>query len=865
MIEKRYDSKTIEKKWLEYWNENKAFCSKPDSRVNFTMILPPPNVTGSLHMGHALNATFQDIIARYKRMMGYNVCWVPGTDHAGIATQNVVERELLANGTSRHEIGKEAFLQKVFEWKERKGGYIINQLKLLGASCDWDREKFTMDETSSDWVKIAFVDLYNKGLIYKGKYIVNWCPRCTTALADDEVNYDEIDSHMYNLRYYRNDGSYVVVATTRPETILGDTAVAYYPSDTRFTSGDMVKVPLVDRYIPLLPDHMVKKDFGTGLVKLTPAHDKNDFAAGKRLGIDTIKIIDDEGFICNSNSKYDGMDRFECREEIVKDMEASGLIESVDPYKKSIGKCYRCSTIVEPYLSDQIFVKMEPLCKKALDLVENGDIKLVPDIHNKLFKNWMTNTNDWCISRQIWWGHRIPLYTCTNCDRIECSIDKPKCSECGSDTEQISDVLDTWFSSWLWAFSVFDNDLDYYYPTDVLMTGADILFFWVARMIMASKEFLEKPPFKQVYLHGIVRDENGDKMSKSKGNAIDPLTVINQYSADILRFTLAMSTPKGQDVGVSMKSFNVGMQFCTKYWNSVRYCLMYVENISTYCESDLTDIDKWIMNRFNNLIDSISHYYDNFDFQKATTEIYSFIWDDFCNCYLEMIKYKLSSNTKDIYGTIIYDIVSKITKLLHPTIPFITEEIWEKLCELSSTNHNSLTIEEWPTKFSLNYNTESDKHFEVLRDVISSFRNIKTEYGVSMKEKSTDFIVCDIGNSADYLNKNSDSIQQLTNYNTMKVYPDNVDLNLLYSTNGDIRIYIDSTSRINVDNKISVLENRKAKLMNKINKLREDVLKCKDDQIKKVKKLEGKIEASMKNIDQYNDQIDILRKYKVES
>lgn len=876
-MDTRYDPKLFEGKWYKFWQDGKYFSSEPNDKKVFTVLLPPPNVTGSLHMGHALNCTYQDILCRYHKLNGYNVCWIPGTDHAGIATQNVVERELLKEGLKKDDLGKKEFIKKIYEWKEKKGNYIIDQLKKLGCSCDWNRERFTMDNNSSECVKKCFFDLYNKGLIYKNKYIVNNCPRCKTALADDEVEYEDQNTKMYYLKYFHDDNiSYEIIATTRPETIFGDCGIAYYPSNEKFMNKHIyVKIPLTNKRIKLYPDHIVKSDFGSGLVKLTPAHDKNDFMAAQRLGLEYGKdydyVIDNEGKIISDNKKYHGIDRFECRTLIVKDLQDNGFIEKIEEYNNSIGKCYRCSTIVEPYLSDQWFVKMKPLAEKAIDVVKSGEIKLIPDNNEIIYYNWLENTTDWCISRQIWWGHDIPIYYCNDCNNVMCSISNlEKCNRCNnSNVYQDSDVLDTWFSSWLWAFSVFHPDeYNYYCPIDFITSGSDILFFWISRMIMASLEFKNKIPFKNVYLHGIVRDSEWNKMSKSKGNAIDPNVIIDKYSADILRFTLAMTTPKGTDVGISEKSFDIGMTFCTKLWNAVRYCTMNITwdidiNINNFV-NDLDDIDKWILNKLNKLIDSINNNYKEYNFSKATTDIYTFVWNDFCNKYLELVKMQMDNILlQKKCSNVLVMILEILCRLLHPTIPFITEEIWQIIKKLIPQNHNIISILDtsYPCELKINYDNK-DISFDIMDKIIQKIRNIKTEYNVNMKENKLDFIVDNLNNNIGYIKQYEPYMKKLCKHNTLELHENKINNRLIsYEIDNNIMIYIKPSIDLNIEKKIQILENKKLKVNDKIDKILIDIKKCSNDQTKKIQKLNDKIHSIKPEIDKINEEIKIMQNY----
>ena len=834
----RYDPKKFEDAHYKMWLDNKYFHSELSSQKEpFTVILPPPNITGNLHMGHALNCVYQDIICRFYRMKGKNVLWIPGTDHAGIATQNAVEKELKKENIYKADIGKDKFINKVWEWKEKHGHHIIHQLKKIGASCDWDREKFTMDDELCKWVKKAFVHLYKKDLIYKGKYIVNHCPRCKTALADDEVNHTDNEGKLYYIKYYYADLSnkYEVIATTRPETILGDTGIAFYPSDSRYnTINSCLRVPIINRCIPLVPDHFVKPEFGTGLVKLTPAHDKNDFMAGQKNSLEIIKVIDEDGNICNTGTIYDGMNRFECREKIVADITRDNLMEKIEDYNNTLGHCYRCDTIIEPNLSNQWFVKMKPLAEKAIMMVKEKKVKVHPTYHEAIFYHWMENVTDWCISRQIWWGHQIPIYYCDDCNNVMCEEDSvTKCDKCFSNNiHQESDVLDTWFSSWLWPFSIFnEKELSCYYPTSFLTTGADILFFWVGRMMMAAGEFMNEIPFQNVYLHGIVRDEHGEKYSKGKGNGIDPLDIIDLHSADILRYTLALTTPFGSDIGISTKTFDLGKTFCTKFWNAIRYCLLNVSDKTTIdfnsYKHELDGIDKWIFNKLNQLIVKVDKSYTSYDFSEGTTKIQLFIWTHFCNTYLEIIKPRINDNEKKHHTSkVLVTILEALTRILHPTIPFLTEEIWKKLSTVIVEYSDTKSIMEtnWVTNFDFEYSDEDDTSFQILTDIIHKIRTIKSEFHVDAKEYVLDIAISNLKNHMNYVNCNKTAIKQMTKYLNLYLYEDDMtnhkDYNncLEYTILDNVILYVFPSIHLNIQSKIDILTNRICKVTLKLEK-----------------------------------------------
>jgi valyl-tRNA synthetase len=701
-MDTRINHAEIEKKWQSIWEQKAIFHSVPDNRKKYSIVIPPPNVTStSLHCGHALNGIFQDITIRHKKMQGFNTVWVPGLDHAGIATQMKVEKQLREQGIDKNKLSRQEFLDKIIEWKGKCGGNIINQQKKMGFACDWKREKFTMDPDYSKFVRSMFVKLFNDGLIYRGEYIVNWCPILQTAIADDEVLSVEAKSKLFYLKYpiKGENNKFIIVATSRPESIFGDVAVAYNPNDPRYTElkGKIVLIPIINKEIPLIPDEYVKIDFGSGLVKITPAHDKNDYEVGKRHNLPIVSVIDKAGKITNTSTKYDGLDREIARKIIIKDLMAANLVEKIEDYMTTLKKCYRSDAIIEPMLTKQWFVKMKPLAEMAKKLVEDKEVEIIPERSVKIFYNWVDNIRDWCISRQLIWGHQIPIWYCQKCNKMTCSNDDPiKCSNVDCQSENIirdNDVLDTWFSSWLWPFAVFnDEERDYYYPTDILVTGEDILFFWVIRMMMASAYLYNKTPFKKVYLHGIIRthDENKKvvKMSKSLNNAIDPLEITGKYGVDVLRFTLALHTPKDSDLLLTMKSFDVGKTFCTKYWNVVRFCTSKLDKtcIDEIDSSKLDNSDREILGKLNELTDKLSENIEKCVFCDAAKDLYTFVWDTFANGYLEQVKNNLTSEKQKV----LFTILRKITKLLYPFIPHITEEVWDIMRKLYNHSNKML-------------------------------------------------------------------------------------------------------------------------------------------------------------------------------
>ncbi len=755
-LAKNYNPLEFEDRIYKEWCNKNYFAPDEDpKKPAFSIVIPPPNVTGQLHMGHALDETLQDILVRTKRMQGYSTLWVPGTDHAGIATQIKVEENLRVNeGLTRYDLGREKFLERVWDWKNQYGNRIISQLKKLGTSCDWNRERFTMDEGCSRAVREVFVNLYDKGLIYRGYRIINWCPHCLTALSDAEVEYSEQAGNFWHVRYpVKGSDEYVTVATTRPETMLGDTAVAVHPEDERYTHlvGKTLILPLVEREIPVIADEYVERDFGTGCVKITPAHDPNDFEVGNRHGLEIIKVMNDDASISKEyGGKYAGMSREDARRAIVADLEAGGYLVKVEPCSHNVGTCYRCKTTVEPLTSDQWFVKMAPLAKPALDAVVNGDIKFQPERFTKTYTNWMENCHDWCISRQLWWGHRIPAFYCQECGHMEVSkTDITACPKCGGKVEQESDVLDTWFSSALWPFSTMgwpDNtaDLQRYYPTSVLVTGYDIIFFWVARMIFSGLEHMGKKPFSTVFIHGLVRDAQGRKMSKSLGNGIDPLEIIDKYGADALRFALATGNAPGNDMRFSDEKIEAARNFANKLWNASRFVLMNLtesdeELLADYDESSLCLEDKWVLSKLNKLTRSVTTNVDNYELGIALSEIYSFTWDVFCDWYIEMVKSRIFEGgaTAITAKRVLVKVLTSILKLLHPYMPFITEEIYQALPH----SVESIMIDSYPAfDAAMNYSAE-EEDVERIIGCITAIRARRAEMNVPPSKKAKLYIV----------------------------------------------------------------------------------------------------------------------------
>ena len=748
-LPKVYEPREVEGRVYEMWEKNGCFEGRrdPDKRP-FTIVMPPPNVTGQLHMGHAMDCTLQDILIRFKRMQGYAALWVPGTDHAGIATQIKVEEELRkSEGLTRYDLGREKFLERVWDWKHKFGNRIVEQQKKLGASCDWSRARFTMDEGLSNAVRHVFVSLYNKGLIYKGSRIINWCPHCVTALSDAEVEYKEKPGHLWHIRYpiAGEEGRYVTVATTRPETMLGDTGVAVNPEDGRYRDivGKKCILPLVNKEIPIVADAYVDMEFGTGCVKMTPAHDPNDFEVGLRHNLESIRVLDDNGKVVEGYGRYSGMDRYEARKAIVADLEEQGYLVKVEEHTHNVGTCYRCGTDVEPIISAQWFVKMEPLAREALRVVNDGEVKFVPDRFSKIYTNWMENVHDWCISRQLWWGHRIPAWTCEDCGGMTVSeTDPTECQHCHSThIRQEEDVLDTWFSSALWPFSTLgwpdesSEDFKYFYPTDVLVTGYDIIFFWVARMIFSACEHTGKPPFHTVFIHGLVRDDKGRKMSKSLGNGIDPLEMADQYGADALRFNLITGNSPGNDMRFYTERCEAMRNFANKIWNASRFLMMNLTIDRCELPDRLELEDKWILSRLNSVIPEVTENMERYELGVAAQKVYDFIWDSYCDWYIELTKTRLQGEDEDSKlraQQVLCYVLTETLKLLHPFMPFITEEIWQALPH----SGDYLMLQQWPQhRAELDF-PEEEKAMELIMDAIRGVRARRAEMNVPPSKKA---------------------------------------------------------------------------------------------------------------------------------
>ncbi len=831
-LAKGYEPHDVEKRWYQEWETKGYFRGAASSdKKPYSIVIPPPNVTGALHMGHALNNTLQDILCRWKRMQGYNVLWMPGTDHAGIATQNVVERQLAAEGKDRHDLGRDAFIERVWKWKAESGGQIIGQLKRLGASCDWERERFTMDEGLSTAVRTVFVKLYEDGLIYRDNRLINWCPRCHTALSDIEVEHEDHKGHLWHIRYpvVGEPGNFVVVATTRPETMLGDTAVAVHPEDERYQRliGKKVLLPLVNREIPVVADGYVEREFGTGVVKITPAHDFNDFEVGLRHGLDKINILDESGIVNASGHQYEGMDRFAARTRIVADLEAAGLLEKIDDHPMSVGGCYRCKTVFEPYLSLQWYVNVAPLAARALDAVKSGKTRILPKQWENTYYDWMENIRDWCISRQIWWGHRIPAWFCDHCGEVNVAMEAPTvCRACGSDElRQETDVLDTWFSSALWPFSTMGwpeqtAELKSFYPTSCLVTGFDILFFWVARMMMMGLHFMDEVPFTDVYIHALVRDAHGHKMSKSKGNVIDPLTVIDQYGTDAFRFTLAAFAAQGRDIKLAEERIAGYRNFCNKVWNAARFTLMNLEGFDpdsvTPETLEFSQGDKWILHRLNETARSVDETLTGYRYNESAMALYQFTWSEFCDWYLELSKqdiYNGSPERKLTTQYVLWHTLENLLRLLHPFMPFITEEIWQALPGSKQTP--TIMQAPYPVPCDTRSFPQDAADMERIMAVISGIRNIRGEMEVPPSKQIAVILSCDNEATRQLMKHNESAIISMARISDLAIghnieKPEDASIQVA----GDVQIFVPLKGLVDV----AAEEERLLKEIGKIDK-----------------------------------------------
>ena len=797
-LDKQYSPQNVEDRTYKFWCDHKYFHAEvnPDKKP-YTIVIPPPNITGQLHMGHALDETLQDILIRWRRMEGYETLWLPGTDHASIATEAKIVEAMRKEGITKEEIGREKFLERAWEWKAQYGGRIVEQLKKLGSSCDWDRERFTLDEGCSKAVREVFCKLYDKGLIYRGERIINWCPHCLTSISDAEVEYEDQAGHFWHLRYPFKDGSgYLELATTRPETLLGDTAVAVNPNDERYKDmvGKTLILPIVHREIPVIADDYVDIEFGTGVVKITPAHDPNDFEVGLRHNLEVINVLTPDAKIVDDYPKYAGMDRYEARKAIVEDLQAEGALVEIEDYSHNVGTCYRCGTTVEPRVSKQWFVKMEPLAKPAVEVVRNGEVKFVPERFDKTYFHWMENIKDWCISRQLWWGHRIPAYYCDDCGEVMVSAQEVHtCSKCGGNhVHQDPDTLDTWFSSALWPFSTLGypddtKELEYFYPTDTLVTGYDIIFFWVARMIFSGVEHMGQVPFHTVLIHGLVRDAQGRKMSKSLGNGIDPLLVIDQYGADALRFTLATGNAPGNDMRFSDEKVKASRNFANKLWNAARFVLMYLGNDYSYpgLPKDLAIEDKWILSKVNTLAKEVTDNLERFELGIAVAKLYDFIWDVFCDWYIEIAKIRLQSGEgADTAKAVLVYVLTDILKLLHPFMPFITEEIYQAIPH----DTESIMISKWPEYDPTLSFADEEAQMEKIMDAIRAIRNRRAEMNIPPSKKSKVYVETAF---ADVFAVGSEFIKRLAYASDVEIADTFGDLgNTVTIVTNDAKIYI---------------------------------------------------------------------------
>jgi valyl-tRNA synthetase len=780
-LPKAYDPKLVEKKWYQIWMKAGYFKASSQSKKKpYTIVIPPPNVTGILHMGHALNDTLQDILTRFKRMQGFEALWLPGTDHAGIATQNVVERSLREEGLTRHALGREKFVERVWKWREKYGSTIIRQLQRLGASCDWDRTRFTMDEGLSRAVREVFVRLYEKDLIYRGNRIINWCPRCQTALSDEEVQHKDVNGHLYYLKY-QIDGSdqHVVIATTRPETMLGDTAIGFNPKDERYRhlAGKTAVLPLLNRKLRIIQDIDIDPSFGTGALKITPAHDPVDFVLAGKHGLESINIMNSDASLNDAAGPYKGMDRFEARKKIVAELEDRRILIETKDHMHAVGHCYRCATVVEPYLSLQWFVKMKPLADKGIKVVNEGKTVFVPNRWTKVYLEWMTNIKDWCVSRQIWWGHRIPVWYCAACqtkdpkEGIIVSRQDPKeCPKCkNKDIVQDPDVLDTWFSSWLWPFSTLGwpektPDLKYFYPTHTLVTGYEIIFFWVARMIMSGLEFMGKEPFNQVYIHGIVRDDTGAKMSKSLGNAVDPIQIIDEYGADALRYAIISITAEGQDVYCSKEKFELGRNFANKIWNAARFIAMNRKKSAkrTPTASQLSAADRWILSKLNRTIEKVTAALEKSRFNEAAGIYYDFFWHEFCDWYIEIVKARLD---QPAVQWVLTEVLEKFLRLAHPMMPFITEEIWQTLPHAGK----SIMIADWPVVDKKRLDEAVESEMDLIIGEIQAIRNVRSAWQINPKDSVKVVVKAQRDKELKVLQAYSDIIAQMAKVSSLQM------------------------------------------------------------------------------------------------
>jgi valyl-tRNA synthetase len=832
-IAKNYDPKAFEDRIYQMWMEKKHFSANPNpEKTPYTIVLPPPNITGQLHMGHALDQTLQDILIRFKRMQGFEALWLPGTDHASIATEvKVLESIKEKEGLSKEEIGRERFLEKAWEWKEIYGNRIVDQMKKLGSSCDWDRERFTMDEGCNKAVTEVFIKLYEKGLIYKGNRLINWCPDCQTSLSDAEVEHAEKEGNFWHVKYFLKDSDeYLEIATTRPETMLGDTAVCVHPDDERYKKfvGKTVILPILNKEIPVIEDSYVDMEMGTGALKITPAHDPNDFEIGKRHDLEEITVMNEDGTMNGLAGKYEGMDRFQCRKEIVKDLEEAGNLVKIVPHDHNVGTCYRCNTIVEPMLSDQWFVKMESMAKPALEAAAEGDLKFVPDRFVKTYNHWLENIRDWCISRQLWWGHRIPAYYCDSCHEMVVGKEAPDvCPSCsGSKFTQDEDVLDTWFSSALWPFSTLGwpdktPDLEYFYPTNVLVTGYDIIFFWVVRMVFSGIEQMDEIPFEDVFIHGLVRDREGRKMSKSLGNGVDPLEIIDKFGADALRFMLATGNSPGNDLKFQEERVEACRNFANKLWNASRFILMSTEDEDLKFDGseELILPDKWIMSRVNTLVKEVTENMEKYELGIAANKIYEFVWNEYCDWYIEIAKTRLygeDENAKLTVKKVLVEVLGKALKLLHPFIPYITEEIWDYL----PNSEGDIIVAEWPEFDTQIEDPTSEKNMELLMSAIRSIRNVRAEMDVVPSKKAKIMVYGD-QDKVNVIAENKEYLISLASGSEVEVVADKSEIpeDAVSAVIEGVEMFLPLNELIDFAKEIERLEKEKKKLVSEVERV----------------------------------------------
>jgi valyl-tRNA synthetase len=872
LLPKAYDPAGIENHWYSFWEKEKLFHADEDKTgKEYSIVIPPPNVTGSLHMGHALNNTLQDILIRYYRMNGYNTLWMPGTDHAGIATQNVVEKQLAQEGLKREDLGREKFIERVWNWKAHSGGVIINQLKRLGCSCDWDRERFTMDPGLSRAVREVFVQLYEDGLIYRGDYIVNWCPRCHTALSDLEVEHEEAAGNLWHIRYpVENSDETLIVATTRPETMLGDTAVAVNPNDKRYSHlvGKFAILPLVGRRLKIIADPIVAMDFGTGALKVTPSHDLTDFELSMRHGLERVTIMDNYGRINENGIHFAGMDRYECRDAIVKELDEKGYLVKIEPYPLGLGRCYRCKEVVEPLISKQWFVKVAPLAQEAIKAVQNGDTKIIPDHWTKTYYEWMNNIRDWCISRQIWWGHRIPAWTCEDCGEVIVAREEPsQCASCkGSKLSQETDVLDTWFSSALWPFSTMgwpDKTplLNTFYPTSCLVTGFDILFFWVARMMMMGLRFMKDVPFREVYIHALVRDEQGKKMSKSLGNVIDPLEVMEKFGTDAFRFTLAALAAQGRDIRLSESRIEGYRNFMNKIWNAARFALPYLEGLGEKTipeSSELPNLpDRWILSRLNRVSAEVRETIETYRFNDAAQALYHFTWHEFCDWYIEQAKISLTGNNADEArktALVLRHVLDAIMRLLHPFIPFISEEIASKI----PMNDNTVMRGPFPVFDSSRTDSEAEQAMELLMGLVGSVRNIRAEMNIAPSKLLPVIVFPPSAKELHLVETNQTMISSLARISKMDLADPGANQepprNCATAVVGEMRIFVPLEGIVDPDAEIERLEKELAKIRKEFEAVRKKLgnvsflAKANPDAVQKQKDKEAELFAKLSGL-----------------